>query len=74
MSPRSLTAASLEVLASAEPKHCRCGWLRPTTWDFSEDEQGQRPIQIAAQEFFVVYVYDCPQCSARWFAKMARVS
>lgn len=59
-------------LAKAEPKRCRCGWLRPTSWDFAADELGEKPLRFPWNEFYVLY--DCPQCGDRWFALMTRVS
>lgn len=70
--PRTLGPEAVRQLESMEPKRCTCGWLRPTTFDFSEDEHGLRPIRLPLQELYVLW--DCPQCGARWNVHMRLVS
>lgn len=57
--------------ANVNPKVCLCGWKRPITAGFSKDELGIIQLEIPEKKFY--FLYDCPQCGARWNMLLERI-
>jgi len=63
MTQKSKTDMAL-IEALSDPRVCLCGWVRPVRAGFAKDEMGNEPIEIPVKHFY--FLYDCPQCGARW--------